>query len=78
MKTFKDIGELIEKAKKFKGENKYYPCEINLHEDNEDFKAYEVSICNRDLLFFTDKGTVNYTIDTVGKDYLILEHIDKD
>lgn len=41
-------------------------CNITLIVDGEKFHAYEVSIASRDLLFFCDKGTLNYLVDTYG------------
>ena len=77
MKQVKTIKEAVELAVNHKGENEYYSCKFKLREENKTFKTHEVSICNRDLLFFTDKGTLNYCIDTIGyKDYLVLVNID--
>lgn len=65
MKNLK-LDQIIEKAIKHKGENKYYPTNIELKEEGTKYKCYEVSICHRDLLFFADKGTLNYVIDSYG------------
>lgn len=35
----------------------------NRHGDSLEMQAYTVSLANRDLLFYTDKGTVSYLID---------------
>ena len=43
-------------------------CDVTLEADGEKFHAYEVSIANQDLLFFTDKGTLNYLVDNYGGD----------
>lgn len=55
------------------------PCDISLCEDGEIFKAYTVSIAYRDLLFYTDKGTLAYDVNTIGStDYVICLSIDAD
>ena len=41
-------------------------CNLTLQVDDEKFHAYEVSIANCDLLFYCDKGTANYVVDTYG------------
>jgi hypothetical protein len=64
-KTLKDIEDIIELSLTAK-HSKSYPCSLVLNEDGEKFRAYEVSIANRDLLFFTDKGTLNYLVDSFG------------
>lgn len=75
-KVIKDISELIEKAKNWNKENEYFSCNIKLKEEGKTFKAYDVSICHRDLLFFTDKGTLNYDVNTIGSnDFLMLVSI---
>jgi len=74
----KDFNYFIEKSINHKGENKYYTCNLNLKIDDKNFKAHEVSICNRDLLFFTDKGTLNFVVDSIGfKNYAELVCIDE-
>lgn len=57
---------LVELSVKHKGQNKYLPCDISLDVDGKTYNAYEVSIHTRDLLFFTDKGTLNYVVDSYG------------
>ena len=47
-------------------------CNLCLDVDGEKFHAYEVSVANRDLLFFCDKGTLNYLVDTYG-DRIVIE-----
>lgn len=41
-------------------------CDLTLRTDDTKYHAYEVSIAHRDLLFYTDKGTLNYVIDSYG------------
>ena len=75
MKVLRDINEIIEMSLYHSGENEYYKCNLKI----EGHRAYEVSICNRDLLFFTDKGTLNYVVDTYGSRHsidLVNEEID--
>jgi len=66
MKKITTIQETINISLNHDGENEYFPCDLKLKEDKKIYKAYEVSICNRDLLFFTNKGTLNYVVDTIG------------
>lgn len=71
MKVKKDLNYFAEKSLKHKGENKYYPCDIALKVDGHRLKAHEVSVCGRDLLFFCDKGTVSFVVDTYGDRHVI-------
>jgi hypothetical protein len=57
----------------------YHCCDIELREENESFKAYEVAISYRDLLFYCDKGILNYDVNTFGdKTSLMLFNIERD
>ena len=67
MKILRSIDEVIEISLTHSVENEYYDCEIDIN----GHKAHEVSICNRDLLFFTDKGTLNYLVDSYGSRHSI-------
>jgi len=79
MKTLKCIKEIIQIAIDRDGENEYFECEIELKEEGKTFKAHEVSICKRDLVFFTDKGALNYDVNTIGSnDSLLLVYMDED
>ena len=44
-------------------ENQELDCDLTLKVDGESFKAYTVTVCRGDLLFFTDKAAINYTVD---------------
>ena len=75
MRALRDINEIIEMSLFHSGENEYYKCSLKIN----GHRAHEVSICNRDLLFFTDKGTLNYVVDTYGSRHtidLVNEEID--
>lgn len=41
-------------------------CDLTLTVDGIKYHAYEVSVAHQDLLFFTDKGTLNYVVDNYG------------
>lgn len=54
-------------------------CNLTLGVDGEKFHAYEVSVASQDLLFFCDKGTVNYLVDNYnGKLVIELFNWEKD
>lgn len=52
---------------------KSLPCNISLQVDGEKWNAYEVSISHCDLLFYCDKGTANYIVDTIHGQVLGIE-----
>lgn len=56
--------------------SKSVECDIMLEVDGEEFKAYEVSIANQDLLFYCDKGTANYVVDNYGNGKITVELFD--
>lgn len=54
-------------------------CDLTLEVDGEKFSAYEVSVSNQDLLFFSEKGTLNYLVDTYGDRFAVeLFNIERD
>lgn len=59
----KDFNYFVKKSVNWKKENKEFDCDITLKEDDKEFKAYTVSVSNRDLLFYADNGCLNYVID---------------
>lgn len=60
----KDLKYYAEKSLTAKN-SRALECDLTLEVDGEKFRAYEVSIANCDLLFFCDKGTANYLVDTI-------------
>lgn len=60
------FNDLVELAVNHTGESLEVDCNLTLHVDGTDMQAYTCSVGNRDLLFYTDKGTVSYLIDTYG------------
>lgn len=73
MRVLKNIDEIIEMSLFHDGENDYYKCNLKIN----GHRAHEVSICNRDLLFFTDKGALNYLVDSYGnRNYIELVNED--
>ena len=75
----KTMIELIQKAKHHNAESEELDCDITLSVNGEYRKAYSVSVSYRDLLFYTDQGTVTYLIDsyTYG-DYAVLHDYERD
>lgn len=53
--------------------------DLTLVEEGETFKAYEVSIAYGSLLFFTDKGVLDYVVDYYGDEPRVeLYNIERD
>ena len=66
-----DMQDLINLSINWTGESEELDCDITLREENHTFKAHTVSVCNRDLLFYTDKGYFNYVVDSYGDNHII-------
>ena len=74
----KDLNYYAQKSVNAKN-SRCLECDLTLSVEGEKFHAYEVSVSNCDLLFFCDKGTLNYVIDTYGDKVVIeLYNVDKD
>ena len=63
-KQIKTMLELIQKAKHHNAESEELDCDITLSVNGEHWTAHSVSVAHRDLLFYTDQGTVTYLIDS--------------
>jgi hypothetical protein len=63
---FTKMQDIIAMSIVHEGENEYHSCDIKIKEEGRTYHAHEVSICNRDLLFFCDKGAINYVINSYG------------
>ena len=79
----KTILELIQRAKvksmAADNESHELDCYITLSVNGEYWKAYSVSVSYRDLLFYTDQGTVTYLIDSYSHgDYAVLHDWERD
>lgn len=71
--------ELIQKAKGHNAESEEIDCDITLSVNGEYWEAYSVSVSHRDLLFYTDQGTVTYLIDSYSHgDYAVLHDYERD
>ena len=78
-KTFQTFKEVVAFSTTCRKNAKTFDCNFNIEAEEKTFKAYSVSICNRDLLFFTDRGTLNFVVDTIGfNNYAELFSIDCD
>jgi len=66
MKVLKSLNDCVDESLTHKGENEYFACDFIASEENESFKVDEASICNRDILLFSDKATLNYLVDIYG------------
>ena len=64
--TFKSLAECAEYSLTHSGECKSFDCNFTIKEDGVSYEVYEVSIANCDLLFYSEKGTLNYVIDNYG------------
>lgn len=60
------FNDLVELSINHTGDSLELDCSLTLHVDGIDLQAYTVSLANRDLLFYTDKGTVTYLVDIYG------------
>ena len=67
LKTFKDC---VEKAGNYSPskESKEFDCDVEITEEGRTFKAYSVSICRDDLLFYCGEACISYTVDHYGDD----------
>ncbi len=79
----KTMLELIQRAKvkSMAGDNESHEldCNITLSVNGEYWKAYSVSVSHRDLLFYTDQGTVTYLIDSYPHgDYAVLHDYERE
>ena len=61
--VYQSFNDLVDLSVNHDGDSIELDCSLTLHVDGIDFQAYTVSLANRDLLFYTDKGTVTYLID---------------
>lgn len=69
---------LIQKAKNHNAESEELDCDITLSVNGEYWKAYSVSVSYRDLLFYTNQGTVTYLIDSYHHgDYAVLHDYER-
>lgn len=62
MKTFNELIDLSIKGKKSKG----YEVNFSITVNGETWRAYEASVCNRDILLYCDQGTATYLVDSYG------------
>lgn len=60
------FSELVELSLIHKGESFERICDIELTIAGGIFKAYSCSIAHRDLLFYCDKGTASYDVNTIN------------
>lgn len=60
----KDLKYYAQKSINSNGQ-KEIECGITLQVEGEKFHAYTVSIAHQDLLFYCDKGTLNYLVDSI-------------
>ena len=77
------MNDLIQRAivKRMAADNESHEidCDITLSVNGEYWKAYAVSVSYRDLLFYTDQGTVTYLIDSYPHgDYAVLHDYERD
>jgi len=72
--TFQEIVKLSLDPKVDVNEHE---CSVTLNVNHIEVNAYAVSIAYRDILFFTDKGTVSFVVDSYG-DKNLIEQVDWD
>ena len=71
---YTDFNDLVELVIDPNGDYDDLDCSINLRVDGVDYHAYGVSIAYRDLLFYTDKGTIQYLVDSYGDNHAAVLH----
>jgi len=71
---YTNLKDLIDLAVNHDEESIEVDCSINLDIDDVECKAYSVSISYRDLLFYTDKGTIQYLVDSYGDRHTAVLH----
>lgn len=69
------FNDLVDLSVHHDGDSLELDCSLTLHVDGTDMQAYTCSVGNRDLLFYTDKGTVTYLVDTMpGQRHIAVLH----
>lgn len=63
---YQSFNDLVELSVNHTGDSLEVDCNLTLYVDGTDMQAYTCSVGNRDLLFYTDKGTVTYLVDIYG------------
>lgn len=71
---YTDLKDLIDLVVDPNGDYDELDCSINLTVEGIDYHAYGVSIAYRDLLFHTDKGTIQYLVDSYGDRHTAVLH----
>jgi hypothetical protein len=66
MKDTLSFNDIVEMSVNWVGENDEIDCDLKLKVDGITLKAHTVSIVNRDLCFYCDKGYITYVIDIYG------------
>lgn len=71
---YTSLNDLIDLVVDPNGDYDDLDCSIDLKVDNIEYKAYGVSLAYRDLLFYTDKGTIQYLVDSNGDRHTAVLH----
>ena len=73
------LNNIMQIAINHKGESVEMDIEVEVKESGTTHAVHSVSIAYRDLLFYTDKGTLNYDVNTInGRDSMMLVSEDLD
>ena len=65
------MNEIIEISLELNGDTVICDVDMQLIEDGITYNVYQCSVSHRDLLFYSDKGTLNYLIDSYGDNHTI-------
>lgn len=71
---YTNLNDLIDLVVDPNGDYAELDCSINLTVDGVDYHAHGVSIAYRDLLFYTDKGIIQYLVDSYGDRHTAVLH----
>jgi hypothetical protein len=73
----KDLETLIKMSVNYYGESLELACDVKLIEDGIEYQAYTVYVAHRDLLFLCEDATLNYDVNFIGRDSLLLVSLTK-
>lgn len=65
MKNSMNFNQLVEKSINTK-KTTQHNCTLEIEVNGDIWKTYSASVSNRDILFFCDKGTATYLVDSYG------------
>jgi hypothetical protein len=58
------LADIIELSTNIEKENVSLACNFEIEVDGHTCKVYEASVAHRDILLYSDKGVLNYLVDS--------------